>query len=433
MMAAADDAAGAQLPTTDGAPQPTPAGDPVEPGPGDFDTSAADLQLIAAAIERATATPATVETGFVPEPTGEPLADLPEPVCGPATTTAELTTFFDGGEPMTGADYQRAYPLPDGRVLWLFQDAFLPTPHGPELVHNVGLLQSEQCFQLLRNGSEDAPTPYLFPEPTDRYDRWFWPLGGDIGTDGALHVFVSEMIEHGGRYLQHTEPVATWLVTISVADLSVVDHRLARDSSPELYGWSVVSAGEHTYLYSHCYRQFGYEPKFSALAHDLSCTAEVTVARIPRGRFEARPEYWDGSTWSADPRAAVPVIPIGERDINPTQVALFEGRFVAVTKVGDWWGRTIVLDMADAPEGPWETVETIPVAPECDGCNTYFASIVPFGAEAESIIVALSGNTWGGDDLDHYTPTFLRVPLPARSLGPQLDAERIEAVNDSLS
>ncbi len=203
---------------------------------------------------------------------------------------------------MIGADYQRAYPLPDGRVLWLFQDAFLPTSHGPQLVHNVGLLQSGPCFQLLRNGSTDAPTSYLFPELTDRYDRWFWPLGGDLGDDGDLHVFVAEMVEHGAKYLTHTEPIATWLVTI--------DARRPRPSSSsrrpptrrnELYGWSVVSQGDHTYLYAHCYRQFGWDlfpfgnPPFRA--HDWECGPDVTVARVPRGDFDTRPDYWNGSGW----------------------------------------------------------------------------------------------------------------------------------------
>ena len=405
------------------------------------DTGAADRALIAAALgaghaetdtrvgidgaafvgmtaERLEETPAVRNHSFVSAPAGEPLAHLPDSVCAPSATPAELTAFFDGGTPMIGADYQRAYPLPDGRVLWLFQDAFLPTSHGHQLVHNVGLLQSGECFQLLRNGSANAPTSYLFADRTDRYDHWFWPLGGEIGDDGNLHVFVAEMVEHSGGYLRHTEPIATWLATISVDDLSVLDQRPAPDSSADLYGWSVVSAGEHTYLYSHCYRQFGYDPLSFApevFAHDLGCTADVTLARIPSGRFGATPEYWDGTGWVADSLAAAAVIPTSGRSINPAQIAVFDGRFVAVTKVGDWWGRTIELDAAEAPQGPWQNYETIPVEPECDGCNTYFASIMPYGADADSFIVGLSCNTWDGDGhaVGHYTPTFLRVATSA--------------------
>jgi len=317
---------------------------------------------------------------------------------------------------MLGADYQRAYALPDGRVLWLFQDAFLATSHGPELVHNVGLLQDGADFELLRSGTADHPTPYLFADRTDRHHHWYWPLGGDIGLDEQLHVFVAELVEHGDHYLSYVEPVATWIVTIDVDDLHVVDERPAPDPSNELYGWSVVSAGDHTYLYAHCYRQFGYDPLTFAPdvhAHDHGCCADVTVARVPSGDFAARPEYWNGDGWSDDPSTATAVIPRDGRDVNPTQVAVHDGRFIAVTKEGDWWGNTIYLDVAPAPEGPWRTYSTIVVEAECDHCNTYFASIIPFGADEASFVIGLSCNVWGGLDFGHYNPTFMRVPAPS--------------------
>jgi hypothetical protein len=108
----------------------------------------------------------------------------------------------------------------------------------------------------------------------------------------------------------------------------------------------------------------------------------------------------------------VPVIPTAGRSVNPTQVGLFDGRFVAVTKEGDWWGTTVYLDTAPAPEGPWTTYTAFALDPPCDECNTYFASIVPYGADAGSFIVTLSVNTWSGTDLDHYVPMFLRVDAP---------------------
>ncbi len=325
---------------------------------------AADVSSIDESAPTAVVPDVAPETCLVGDPTGEPLAGLPDAVCATDTTGEGLEAFFDGGRPMVGADYQRAYPLPSGRVLWLFQDAFLPTSHGRVLVHNVGLLQSGQCFQLLRSGSAEWPGSYLFGELTVPTVRWFWPLGGDVGTDGNLYVFVVEMIEHGGGYLRDTEPVATWLVTIDADDLTVIDQQPAPNASATLFGWSVVSAGTFTYLYSHCYRQFGYDPLWFApevRAHDLACTADVRVARIPRGEFTATPEYWNGAGWVGDASAAVPVIPTEGRDVNPTQVTLIDGRFVAVTKVGDWWGRSIVLDVApdsslsgvvSGPDGP---------------------------------------------------------------------------------
>lgn len=400
------------VPGTDGAPAPSP------------DDPAGDRPRDAPAVTAPPATPPTKrdppsETSFAPLVDVAPSPNLAAPVCARATSPAALTDFFDLGDPLVGADYQRAFPLPDGRVLWLFQDAFLATSGGPRLVHNVGLLQSRRCFQLLRTGTPDAPAPYLLSDLTARFQRWFWPLGGTIGANGDLQVFVAEMREHGSGYLDHTEPVATWLVSIDSHDLTVIEARPAPDASSALYGWSVVSHGDHTYLYGHCYRQFGWDlfafgdPPFRG--HDRACGPNVTLARTPRGQLGAPPEYWDGSAWNTDPGAAVAVIPQDGRWLNPSQVALFDGRFVAVTKVGDWWGDTIYLDVAPTPAGPWRTYGVVTIRPECERCNTYFASIVPYGSDATSYVIGVSTNTWDGDDLEHYTPTFFRVPAPSES------------------
>jgi hypothetical protein len=374
----------------------------------------------AADIANASATDvATTDTGatcFAELADVEPLDDLPPAVCIESTEPDALTALLAGDDLVLGADYQRAYPLVDGRVLWLFQDAFVATSHGSELIHNIGVLQSGACFQLLRNGTGEDPTPYLLPELTDRYHHWFWALGGAVTEDGDLDVFVAEMRELGEHYLSHTVPVATWLVTIDGIDLGVLGARPAPDASAALYGWSVVPGDGWTYLYAHCYRQFGYDAMpFTdppVYVHDFGCSADVTVARVPRGRHDTVPQYWDGDGWVDRAADAVPVIPREGRAINPTQVAVLDGRFIAVTKVDDWLGDTILLDTAPAAEGPWRTYAAVQVAPGCAVCNTYFASIVPYGIDDVSIMVGLSCNTWHGDDLGLYAPRFLRVPTP---------------------
>ena len=390
--------------------------------------------------------PATAATDDVGSPISDP-ATVPEPPVSetpdidtstptedPGVATAE-TTFVDDRTlsfdptsdtcdaltatlheaPLLGGDYQRAHVLPNGDVLWLFQDVFVATDLGPRLVHNAGLVQRAGGSELLITDGGDGPSSYLFADRTVRFEHWYWPLDGVIAADGLLYVFVAEVVEHGSSYLSFVEPVATWIVAIDPDTLAVVQRGPAPDPSSSLYGWSVVSAGEYTYLYAHCHRQFGWDEVWFApgmLTHDRGCTADVTVARVPRGTFDARPEYWDGAGWNPDPETAVPVIPTDERAINPTQVAVLDGVFVAVTKVGDWWGHDLVLDVAPNPEGPWETYATVPVTPPCDHCSTYFASIVPFGADDVSFVVALSCNDWNGAELEHYLPMFVRVPRP---------------------
>ena len=172
-------------------------------------------------------------------------------------TVAELNAAFDGGIPgLLGADYQRTVPLPGGRVLWLLQDAIVSRPGGrrTRLVHNVGVLQVGRCFSLLTRGTDVRPRPWLAPELTESFDRWFWPLAGAMAGDGTLRIFLAEMREQGTNYLSRTEPVATWMATVDPTSLTMTSVRPAPSSSPSLYGWTVASDRRFTYLFAHCYR-----------------------------------------------------------------------------------------------------------------------------------------------------------------------------------
>ncbi len=370
----------------------------------------------------------------------EPSEQVAGSTCVGSTNAAGLTNLFDqipGG--MFAADYQRAVPLPDGRTLWLFQDASItlpPPPPPPEppplplpgtpppppvvpatrLVHNAALLQTGSCFDLLRSGTDDAPGPWLFPAETAPFSHWFWPLDATVGQDGRLYVFVAEMVERGPLYLSTTEPIATRVVAVDLATMTPVAAGLAPNASASLYGFSIASDATWTYLYSQCHRQFGWSPSILLLAHDLSCSSNVTVARVPKGQVLQSPSYWDGATWQPDAARAKPVIPSAGRSVNPSQVRWTGSEFVAVTKVNDWFGTTVFLDRAPAAQGPWTTYARMRVDPKCDPtvCNTYFASWVPFNVSGGQWMIGLSNNRWDGRVSEINRPTFLTVPPPGQ-------------------
>lgn len=332
--------------------------------------------------------------------------------CADDLTASGLTEYFTSDRAPAHGDYQRVLALPDGRSLWTFQDAYVRNSAGRSvLIHNAAMLQTGRCFELLRGGTADAPKPWLFADQTRRFQHWYWPLDASTTSDGQIGIFVAEMRERGPGYLQHTEPVATWLATVDPDSLEITDLQPAAKASAALYGWSVTSDESWTYLYGFCYRQFGWDPLPFApetLAHDRECSAEVRVGRVPLGRLDEAPTYWNGSSWSAQPADATPVMDLG-RSINPAQIRWNGQQFVAVTKVGDWWGRTIHVDTSPNAYGPWRAVEELPVAPVCDGCNTYFASLVPVPASESGFVVGISNNTWDGAHSSHYAPTFLSV------------------------
>lgn len=339
------------------------------------------------------------------------------------TTSASATGCHDGGgattlnaafaariDGLSGADYQRAIPLPDGRTLWTLQDAFIDRHGRPErLVHNVAVVEERGCFSLLRSGTAADPTPWIGAATTDHFHHWFWPLGGTVTPDGTIAVFVAEMIERGPRYLTHTEPVATWLATVDPSSLKVITLEPATDPGPQLYGWAVASDQAYTYLYGHCYRQFG----FGFLGHD-PCTSSVTVARVAGHDLRSPMQYWDGRRWTTDPATAANIAPeVGPdgtaRAINPMQIVHTGKRWMAVTKEGDWWGSRLYFDRAPGPTGPWTTVSVetvVPLGPS-DLYNTYFASLA-VGA-AGQLVIGISNNRFDGIHDGNYRPTFVDV------------------------
>jgi hypothetical protein len=353
---------------------------------------------------------------FVGTPGPAPLAppvNVRPPDCTASNDPPGLNKFFESGPSLAGADYQRAFPLADGRVLWLFQDAFIRGRNGATFTHNAGLVQSGRCFTLLQSGTYASPGEYLFADMTQRQHHWFWPLAGDMGSDGRFHLFVAEMRENGPSYLSFTEPIATWVVTIDVATLQVVDRRPAMDASASLYGFSVESDDTYTYLFAHCHRQFGWDafPFVSppVYVHDWDCADRMTVARVPLGRFDQPLAYWNGSTWGPNAAAAVNIVP-GDRLVNASQMYLLNGKWVAITKVGDWFGTKIEIDVADRPQGPYRNVRTIATPAKCDGCNTYFASLLPYPGSDGSMLIGLSNNVFGPINMSRYHPTFFATP-----------------------
>jgi hypothetical protein len=336
-------------------------------------------------------------------------------VCLARNTPEQLSTLFDtapGG--VIGADYQRATPLPNGKVLWTFQDAEVRLPDGSTtLVHNIGMVQDGTCFSVLMNGSQWNPQPWLFPASTVKFSHWYWPLDAAMGTDGRVYIFTAEMYERGQRYLTRVEPTSTVIAGVDIDTLAVEFLGAPADASNRLYGWSIESDDDWTYLYAHCYRQFGFDPFFDVLAHDRSCSNIVTVARVPRGQLFAAPEYWSGAGWSRRRADAVPVIERAGRMVNASDIVYRDNRWLAVTKVDDWFGRQIFVESAARPTGPFERIATLTAPLKCpQDCNTYYASWVP-STDASRLTIGLSHNRWDGIFTAVYRPSFFTIPKPA--------------------
>jgi hypothetical protein len=351
--------------------------------------------------------------------------------CGSgALTEAELDAVFArpgigataAVQGFGGGDYPHAYPLPDGRILWLFQDLHfsndddllndVPDGSPTNAAHNAGLVQQGRCWTIVGSRGRDLIGDLL----TVDSQRWFWPLDGEIGPDGNLWLFVAEMTQPNGTGAgPGALPVRTWLAILDRDDFRQLYLEPAPDDSTRLFGWSVVSTDRWSYLYSHCYRQFA-NPVAGIGEFDATCMPHTYLARVPRGQLADPPEYWNGSGWTSVASAAVPV---SSRFVaNPMSVQWFGDVFVSVTKRDEWWGSQLVVDRAPAPQGPWTTVTTRSVLGDmkCPTCGNYGAFLLPWLDAAGRMTVALSSGAefdlWRRN-ASLYRPTFHTFPVPA--------------------
>jgi hypothetical protein len=193
-----------------------------------------------------------------------------------------------------------------------------------------------------------------------------------------------------------------------------------------LYGYSVASAGGWTYMFGNTFvHDLMVEPFWGPHSTDA-----LYVARVPSGRLDTVPAYWDGTGWNPDRTRAQAVSKRFSAE-NPMHPVRLGGRWLAATKKDGWFGDVVVIDEAPAAQGPWRTIETIvaPLRPAAGATNTYHANLLPWTASDGSLLVSLSNNAWdmravAYPDPKVYRPSIVKastkvaVPQPAPSQPP---------------
>lgn len=362
---------------------------------------------------------------------GAPTITEAQAACDPARPenlgAADLDALFAGPglgatgtlEGYGGGDYPHAYVLGANRVLWLFQDLHysnddnLASPAN-YAAHNAGLLQNGDCFEILGGRGRDL----IGDAETADSRRWFWPLDGEINADGQLTIFMAEMENPRGTGAgPGTLPVRTWMAILDPVTLEQLYFAPLEPHDARLFGWSVVTAGEWSYLYAHCNRQW-LNDSVGVDGFDPGCSPHWYLARVPAGRFDAPYEYWNGGGWSGEPAAAAPVFSRGHAD--PMSVQFFGDVFVSVTKHDDWQGTTMSVDVAPAPQGPWRQVfvENTHDDRRCDSeCGNYGAFLMPWTDAGGNLVVGLSNggrfDLWRADG-SLYRPEFFTFAVPGR-------------------
>ncbi|MDO8364215.1 MAG: hypothetical protein Q7V88_15075 [Actinomycetota bacterium] len=341
---------------------------------------------------------------------------------GTTLNASQLNAVFanpgvGGGAGYAGGDYQHVYPLPDGRKLWLFQDMFFG--HDNDLrdsltaaAHNAGLVQHGTCWSVV--GGPQMQN-FIGSAQTTPLRRWFWPMDGAMGADGALWIFMAEMKNANGTGATYpAAPGSTWVARLNPSTLAVLSFSPAVDAGTRLFGWSITEDDSYSYLYGHCYRQYIHQVN-GVGQFDGTCMPHSYLARVAKGHFEHPLEYWTAGGWSANPAAAQPVM--SRASANPMDVQKFGNVYVNVTKIDDWWGAWVYVDKAPNPWGPWEQDQAIWIVNDrkCGECGIYHAQLMPWLDGEGKMVLSWSNGAafplWQANAF-LYRPSFRQVALP---------------------
>jgi hypothetical protein len=366
--------------------------------------------------------------------------------CAIGTDTEALNTFIatEVGD-LVSFDTVRVIALPDGRNVWTVQDAFISASPGQRssslrpptgFAHNALIVQNGNCFTTLHGPVTPGPhcsvndASFVASESTAPCSHWFWPLSGGLDQLGRLTIFYVEMAnELGAGAAPPAHPVAVWVATFNAANFTLLGFVPAPVASAKVvFGAAVESDDSFSYLFGWSYDQFNLPDPTSPPP------SQMFVARVPVGRFDQQPRFWNGADWVADRNAAAPISQDLSGASNAMQPRLIEGTWISAVKADDWNGSTVRIDTAPAAQGPWTTVQTVTVPTRTlDGrTNTYAAHLMPWRSAMGNLVVALSNNAWQMDPLALDNPTIYQPRLFELAAPPSMSSPQIYATTGPL-
>ncbi len=347
--------------------------------------------------------------------------------CAEGIDTASLDLFFaDRRGPLLGWDNPHVTDLGNGRSLWLMHDTYLDYSGSAQTledvehqIQNVALIQTGACFAMQHLGTPTKRANFEYGDERIVPEHFLWPLGSEVDGD-RIWVFwgetaTTDVVPPLGEGISRY-PVATWLASYDVATLA----RLSFDPAPDpgidpVYGFAVASDETHSYLFGNTNQlNFLREGGYASGPHSAT---RMYLARVPKGRLDLAPTYWDGAGWSTD---ATDAVPISERFYaeNTMQPRYLDGQWISVAKRDGFHGVDVWLEVAIHPWGPWIANEIVAYEPRPSTVekNSYQPIILPDSSSETGVQIVISENAaiWHRAiaDPSNYRPSVFEMDWP---------------------
>ena len=353
----------------------------------------------------------------------------PKPVGGYCAATvpnspASYQAAFDGLRrtytEWASADESVPIALPDGRVVWVFDDTSVGHVQADgtldpsnALASNSFVVQDGACFTPKLGGAPLARTS-LIPSPGT--NEWYWPTSGVVDpASNQLRVFVLHAERTGSNPLDFAI-LDVRVATFSLPDLTLqAVQQLPFPTSSLAYGSTSFYDGTNPdpaqrYVYAYVSN------------HRNAYVGRTTPAQVLTGPWE----FWDGTGWSSDSTLAAPMVWSGVPNFDPTNafgpgsgpaaqpnVTAYGPGYLLTTKLADAFTNDVSVFTGPTPAGPWTYVGQVG--------DTTQTNTIAYGAYTQ---LSLPGTSGPVTVYNSNVSPFLSNPPPAtiQTYGPHFVA-----------
>ena len=287
-----------------------------------------------------------------------------------------------------------------GRELWFFSDSYLGT------IDERAMDPPKDAFHPQRHGhraqggahadasqtAQGCSVAFLNPVPQDPDGHGFWPDSMVVSGTTLQVIGLDMQFSGNGAFSVLGNAVATF----ALPSLNLIGLQ-ALPASATNWSGSVLSDGGYTYLYG-------------------SSQNNTYAARVAGTNLMAPWSYYDGSGWTPNAAAAVPIETIGTTS------------HFSVSKVGDlymfisktsWKTNEITAAFGCSPVGPFGPPQPLYVTPEGaqyppgDGVVTYGAFAHPeLSKSPNTLVVSYDVKGVGPDKWDEHRRVDLPTEVP---------------------
>lgn len=327
-----------------------------------------------------------------PPPPPQPVADFCA-ASAPNSPSSYQAAFDELRHTYTewaSADESVPVSLPDGRVVWIFDDTSVGhvQPDGTldpsnTVANNSFVVQAGACFTPKLGGTPLARTS-LIPSPGP--NEWYWPTSGVVDTaNDQLLVFVLHVQRTGSDSLDFT------ILDVGVATFSLP--ALTLEGVQQLPFPTSGLAYASTSFYDATNPDPAQRDVYAYVSNQRNAyVARTTVAQVLTGPWE----FWDGSGWSTDSTQAAPMAWSGIPNFDPSHtlgagagpraqpaVVAYGSGYLLTSKLADAFSNDVSAFTGPTPAGPWTYVGQI--------ANTTQANTIAYGAYTQLSLPGTSG------------------------------------------